>query len=137
MTIDLLVLRTEIDRPVYSGKTVSQIIGMLNARTIPRDRHRITGGELFEQIDPADLPSGLTGVDVIKRQFLTALVGKDAADIFIVGPGTRTLLGWIFGPGQTRSNIAALQVEMISRAEELELPVILPQHIRDALTLTV
>lgn len=124
------ILATELALPAYNGLSDQAAADALNNANIAVDVETISGSDVFEattQTDYAALTANQKGL-------YHAIMGMDT--ILVRGSNTRAALLAMFGAGtQTRTNLAALQTTMISRAAQLGLPHIGAHHVAYAKTL--
>ncbi len=90
--------------------------GQLNAVNRTRNVESVTGQQIFEAVVPADYNALLAD----QRQLLGVIIGMGT--ILVNGTNTKAALTAMFGSGTgTRTNLAALQTEQVSRAVEQKL----------------
>jgi len=129
MGIDYIVLAAEVTNdPLglgYAGMSNAQVATSLNALTRTKPRPALTGAAIFNALVPAEYEA-LTATEQDRVRWITDVGEVDIS----TGTNARAILLAAFGAGTTtRSNIAALTQEAISRATELELPVLNHGHI--------
>lgn len=122
-------IKIEIDSNItkYSGKNNREISIELNKKTIDKVKSSISGDELFQQTDIAEL-SALTQH---KQQLWVSFCSRS-----IINPGSKSNIEFVkFIYGNTSKTIKALnskRLEKISRAEELGLGIITEGDVLDA-----
>lgn len=117
---DLNALKAELDAdPLdrgYSGMSDAAAAMDLNTEYRTRKVPSVSGQDLFEAVDATDF----AGLSDAQKTLLYAIIGMGT--ILVNGTNTKTALLAMFGPGTpTRSNLATLQTESVSRAVELGL----------------
>lgn len=111
----------------YAGMTAHQVADSLNTKNRSRERNIIQSYEIIEATVAAEY-SALTAAEKERYKVLTG-----AGQINVKGANTRAAFLAMFAGGTTtRTNLAALQNELISRAEELALPLIRPGDVVEA-----
>ncbi|HDZ22900.1 hypothetical protein LCGC14_1415030 [marine sediment metagenome] len=109
-------LTTDPESRGYSGMTDAEAATDLNTEYRSVDVESVTGQQIFEAAVPAEY-------DVLtadQKALFGAIVGM--GEILVNGPNTRDALLAMFGPATTtRTNLAVLQTETVSRAIELGL----------------
>lgn len=125
------VLKTEITDDSltrgYSGMTDKQVADSLNAENRTVNVDTATSQELFEAVTTSDYGA----LDATEKGLLHAIISM--GNILVNGTNTKAALLGMFGVGtDTRANLAALQTEDISRAEELGLPTIKEGNVEEA-----
>lgn len=101
----------------YAGQPDDVVLGLLNAVARSVDRDEIPTAEIVNVV-----VGDLAGLTSEQRQVLLLILGRESVNIRV--PAIRTALGGMFPPGPTRTALAALQTENISRAAELGLGVV-------------
>ena len=105
---------------IAAANEINSIWSSPDTRT--RDRASMTGDEVFQAIESQLVWDGLT--DTQRDEFLS-LCGRDILDPF--GVANVDVVVSIFGGGSTTvSNLAALRVEDVPRAIELEIGFVEP-----------
>lgn len=114
----------------YSGMTNQQVADSLNSNTggneRSQDKTSLSGDEIFQATDSTQF-AGLT--DAQKSQWL-AFCGRDSIDPF--ASANVTFVQNLFSGGATVTNLNALRVEDISRAQELSLGTVKEGDVEDA-----
>lgn len=111
------ILAAELALPAYAGLTNQEAADALNAANISVDVEIISGSDVFE----ATTQSDYAALTANQKGLFHAIMGMET--IQVVGSNTRAALLAMFGPGtQTRTNLAALQTTLTSRASQLGLP---------------
>ncbi len=111
----------------YAGKTNQQIADLLNAAKVQVDRESVTTSELFEGIVPVEWVA-LTAQEKQRIQMVLSM-----GTVNLKGTNTRASLGAAFGAGtQTRTNIIALQKQIISRTQYLGIGEVWAGHVGKA-----
>ena len=128
--MNLAVLKAEITNdPMalgYAGKTAEQICDLLNAKT--RSKH-------VELLQPTQILNSVvyaewTSKTVTQQQTIWNLLGMGALNPWGI---EATIFTAVFGAGSaTIMALAALRVQAINRAEELELETVYAGHINEA-----
>lgn len=114
--MDITKLKAELTDPRYSGMTDEEVAIDLNTVNRTRNVESVTGHQIFEAVAPGEY-SALSADD---RTLLLGIIGMGT--ILVNGDNTKTALLAMFGAGtDTRTNLAALQTEDVSRATELGL----------------
>jgi len=125
------LLKTEITTdPLtrgYSGMSDLEIANDLNTVYRQVNVESVTGQGLFE----ATVPSEYNTLTDKQISLFHAIVGM--GDIKVNGTNTKTALLAMFGVGTTtRTNLAALQKQDVSRAQELGIPYVYEGHVQEA-----
>ena len=111
----------------YASMTDHEVADSLNTVNRERDRTIIPAHEIIEATTTTDY----NALSADNKQRYGIITG--AGEVNIQGTNTRAALAAMFGPGtQTRTNIAALQIELISRATELGLDFVRPGDVIEA-----
>ena len=111
----------------YAGMTDQQAADSLNALNRTLDVETLPTSDIFEAIVLADY-TALTAAQKTTLQIILSL-----GTVKVKGSNTRAALLSIFGAGTaTRANLAALQVQLVSRAAELGLPRVGSHHVEYA-----
>lgn len=126
--MDFVILHDElINDPLargYAGMTDAQAAASLNTVNRQRERGVVPAHELIDATAPADW-AALTSAEKQRYQTLTG-----AGEVNVRSANVRSAFLAMFGAGtQTRSNLAALQNEQVSRATELGLGTVYPGHV--------
>lgn len=126
--MDFVILHDElINDPLargYAGMTDAQAAASLNTVNRPRERVVVPAHELIDATVPADW-AALTSAEKQRYQTLTG-----AGEVNVRSANVRSAFLAMFGAGtQTRSNLAALQNEQVSRATELGLETVYEGHV--------
>lgn len=99
----------------------------LHVKNIDRNVVSVTGQDIFEATTAADFGALSAG----QKAMFFAIIGMGT--ILVNGTNTKKALLEMFGVGtETRANLAALQVEKISRVTDLELGLVNAFHIQQA-----
>lgn len=115
MSVDLAKLKTELQKPAYSGKSHEEMAEMLKAQVPTVDRETLTGGMLVASI----VRSEFAALSAADRQYVQTVAM--ATDIPLTGT-LKTELGAVFPAGsQTRANLIALLKRTGTLAESLGL----------------
>lgn len=121
---DIQALKAELDAdPLgrgYAGMNGQQVVDDLNTAYRTRNRSSVSGDEVFNAADGAELSALASGAAGNQRKFqmFLALCGRDAVDPF--GTANVSLIQEIFGGGSaTVTALNALRTEQVSRAQEL------------------
>lgn len=94
----------------FATMSDAEIATAINARTVQIDREIITGDQLIEEADLAELAA----LDAARTAAFWGLAAKPAINI-ASGSNTRTILASLFGGGtNTRSNLLALAASQVS-----------------------
>jgi len=101
----------------------ARLLTSLNAEDRSHNRTSMTGREVKAQVDAAEYGA----LSDAKKQQMIELIKRDDLDLFGLD---KDILVDIFGASTTGTNLAAARVELISRATELELPVITAKYLR-------
>lgn len=118
------ILAAELALPAYTGLSDQAAADALNTANISVDVDTISGSDVFEATTQADY-SALTAT---QKNLYHAIMGMDT--IRVRGSNTRAALLAMFGAGtQTRTNLAALQTTLTSRAAQLGLPSVGAHHV--------
>lgn len=118
------ILAAELALPAYAGLTNQEAADALNAANISVDVEIISGSDVFE----ATTQSDYAALTANQKGLFHAIMGMET--IQVVGSNTRAALLAMFGPGtQTRTNLAALQTTLTSRASQLGLPRVGVHHV--------
>jgi hypothetical protein len=134
MADELEILQDEIANDPetigYAGKGDDQVADLLNATNTSRTlaRPSLTAVEIFNSVVVAEFDA-LSEADQRKMDRIFSLVG----DIDIT-PGSQadTIIQNVFNPGTTRTNLAGIAKETVSRATELGLRKIKVGHVTEA-----
>lgn len=128
--MNLQVLKTELDGdPLvrgYSGMTDQEAADDLNTVYRQRNRAQVSGANAYDLTDSTEYDA-LT--DAKKSQWLS-LCAIESVDPF--GPAVGAVIDIFGGASTTVSNLQSYRVESISRAIELGLGEVTPQHVKDA-----
>lgn len=123
---DIQALKTELTTdPLgrgYAGMSDQAAADSLNTVDRQRNKASVTGDEIFNAADGAELAALANGAAGPQRKFqmFLALCGRDSVDPF--GTANVALIQEIFGGGSaTATALNALRVETVSRAVELGL----------------
>jgi len=124
------VLKTEVTTdPLgrgYSAMSNEAVATDLNTVYREEDVDLVRGQDIFEAVVPAEY-NALTDKQMA---LLHAIIGM--GDIQVNGTNTRDALLAMFGAGtETRSNLAELQKQGISRGQELGLGIVKPGHVEE------
>lgn len=118
------ILAAELTLPTYAGLTDQEAADALNAKTVTVDVETISGSDVFE----ATAQSDYNALTANQKGLFHAIMGMET--IRVKGSNTRAALLAMFGPGtQTRTNLAALQTTLTSRAAQLGLPSVGAHHV--------
>jgi hypothetical protein len=125
------VLKTELTTdPLtrgYSGMSNAAAAADLNTEYREVDVEAVTGQQIFE----ATVPSEYNALGPSDTDLFHAIIGM--GELLVSGTNTRAALMALFGAGTTtRTNLIALQTELISRAAELGLGTVKEGHIATA-----
>ncbi len=112
----------------YASMTNDEMADDMNVKNRTRDRTNMSAGEIMEQIDGGEF-SALNNAAKARVDRVLSL----GAEI-IIGPGNshnavQELLATFGAASNTISKLSAAREQIISRAEELNLPFIWPGHI--------
>lgn len=129
--MDFVVLHDELTvDPLgrgYDGMTDQQAAGSLNATDRQRERGIVPSHEIIDATAPSEWVS-LTTAEKQRYQTLTG-----AGQVNVQSANVRAAFMAMFGAGtQTRTNLAALQYETVSRAAELGLGYVSPGDVDQA-----
>lgn len=130
--MDIAALATELTTdPLargYSAMTNQQAADSLNnVKDRPRDRGVISSYEIID----ATVPAEWAALSAAEKQRYQTIVG--AGQVNTKNPNTRAAFLAMFAAGTTtRTNLAALQTELVSRAVELGLGVVGDGHVASA-----
>ena len=125
-------LKTErVDDPLgrnYSAMTDQQLADSINAKDRTRDRTSMSAGEIMEHIDGTEF----SALNNAAKARVDRVLGLGAE--IVVGPGNahnaiQELLATFGSGSNTITALSAAREEIISRAEELNLPFIFPGHV--------
>ena len=110
--MDWQLIKTEIAKPEYNGKTDAEIATTLNAKTVSRNRGVIDAREIIE----ATVPSEWTALSAAEKQRYQTITG--AGSVNTVNQNVRDAFLAMFAAGTaTRTALAALATESITFAE--------------------
>lgn len=128
--MDYAALKTELDagHPVTGAydADAATAAGQLNALNRTRNKGTLSGDAIFGATDGTEF-AALTDH---KRDIWVSFCGKDV-DPF--DSANVAFVQWVFGAGSdTVTNLNALRVEAISRAEELGFPTIITSMVTEA-----
>lgn len=134
---DFIKLKAELNTdPLargYAGMTDDAAADSLNTADRARDRSALSGDELFNAAAAQELAALATGSNAQKQAFemFLSLCARDSIDPF--GSANVRLVQEIFGAGSsTVPALAALRVETVSRAEELNIGEVTPPIVAHA-----
>lgn len=125
--MDFDVLKAELAKPAYTGKTNQEAADILNALTIVAPRTTITGAELWEATNLAEYKALSDG----ERHAYSVLVSIDTIQVG-AGTNSRATLAALFPAGSTtRANLMALlaQTNTTSASARLGLPFVGAHHV--------
>lgn len=130
--MDYAALKTELTTdPLtrgYAGMTDQEASDSLNTKNRTRDRVVIPGYEVIE----ATVASEWSALSAAEKQRYQTLVSASGG-VYAKGANTRAAFLAMFGGGTaTRTNLAALQTESISRAEEIGWSEMKPGYVAQA-----
>ena len=128
MNYDVLMTELLAGHPVTGGYDVDNEVaaGQLNAINCTQNVESVSGQEIFEAVDPTDF----AGLPAAHKELLYAIIGMGT--ILVNGTNTKAALLAMFGAGtSTRANLAALQKQDVSRADELGLGEVLPGNVEE------
>ena len=109
----------------YSGMTNADVVASLKALTRSRGVSSVTGQEIFE----AAVPGEYNDLDAAQKQLFLGIIGLGT--ILVNGTNTKAaLLDMFVGGTTTRTNLAALQTEAISRETEESLGNVKEGHVQ-------
>lgn len=110
----------------YASMTDAQVAADLNTAYRTRERTSLSGSEIFNSIVPAEFAALADS----QKQFVRDVFSLGDSVNVSTGTNARAVLLDAFGAGSTtRTNLAALVLESISRAQELELWTITEQDV--------
>lgn len=121
---DIQALKTEVTTdPLargYAGMTEQQVADSLNTVNRTRIKASLTGDEVFNAADPAELAALAKGLPDAREQFLMFLTICARESVNPAGNATTRLIREIFGAGSTTlSNLGTLRNEAVSRGVEI------------------
>lgn len=121
------ILAAELALPAYTGLSNQAAADALNNANIAVDVETIGGVDIFEATTQADY----TALSANQKSLYHAIIGME--NIRVKGSNTRAALLAMFGAGtQTRTNLAALQTTMTSRAAQLGIGFVLAAEVHRA-----
>lgn len=129
--MDIPKLKAELlaGHPVTSAYNVDDALAAaeLNVENCVVPVESVTGQQIFEAVHQADYAALTAG----QLQRFWGIVGM--GEVLVNGANTKAALLAMFGSETvTRTNLAALQTETVSRATELGLGFVYPGHVQNA-----